>query len=96
MVIHETHVMMCKHSPPPREWKLHSTVITAGDMIDDWLDDRVIEPEEQGVVAEAVNPPPVEYAWPNGAVISRTSQALYCMWFDVMVWSIWYVRMSIK
>ena len=35
-------------------------------MIDDWLDDRIIEPEEQGVVAEVVNPPPVEYAWPNG------------------------------
>ena len=28
-------------------------------MIDDWLDDRIIEPEEHGVVAEAVNPPPV-------------------------------------
>ena len=54
MVIHETHGMMCKHSPPPREWKLHSTIIIAGDMIDDWLDDRIIEPEEQGVVAEAV------------------------------------------
>ena len=38
-------------------------------MIDDWLDDRIIEPEEQGVVAEAVNPPPVEYAWPNGGGI---------------------------
>ena len=67
MVIHETHGMMCKRSPPPREWKLHSTVIITGDMIDDWLDDRIIEPEEQGVVAEAVNPPPVEYAWPNRA-----------------------------
>ena len=42
-------------------------VIIAGDMIDDWLDDRIIEPEEHGVVAEAVNLPPVEYAWPNGA-----------------------------
>ena len=40
-------------------------------MIDDWLDDRIIEPEEYGVVAEAVNSPPVEYAWPNGAVIFR-------------------------
>jgi hypothetical protein len=38
-------------------------------MFDDWLDDRIIEPEEQGVVAEAVNPPPIEYAWPNGAGI---------------------------
>ena len=38
-------------------------------MIDDWLGDRIIEPEEQGVVAEAVNPHPVEYAWPNGAGI---------------------------
>ena len=44
-------------------------VIIAGDMIDDWLDDRIIEPEEHGVVAEDVNPPPVEYAWPNGAGI---------------------------
>ena len=35
-------------------------IIIAGDMIDDWLDDRIIEPEEHGVVAEAVNPPPVE------------------------------------
>ena len=50
MVIHETHGMMCKHNPP-REWKLQSTVIITGDMIDDWLDDRIIEPEEQGVVA---------------------------------------------
>ena len=62
MVIHETHGMMCKHSPPPGEWKLHSTVIIAGDMIDDWLDDRIIEPEEHGVVPEAVNLPLVEYA----------------------------------
>ena len=54
MVIHETHGMMCKHSPPG-EWKLHSTVIIAGDMIDDWLGDRIIEPDEHGVVAEAVN-----------------------------------------
>ena len=38
-------------------------------MIDDWLDDRIIEPEEHGVVDEAVNPPSVEYAWPNGAGI---------------------------
>ena len=76
-------------------------------MIDDWLVDRIIEPKEHGVVAEAVNPPLVDYAWPNGAgifleheaaipLMSRTPHALYCMWFDVMVWSIWYVRMSIK
>ena len=38
-------------------------------MIDDWLDDRIIEPEEHGVVAEAITPPPVEYAWPNEAGI---------------------------
>ena len=74
MVIHETHGMMCKHSPPG-EWKLHSTVIIAGDMIDDWLDDQIIEPEEHGVVAEAVNPPPVEYAWPNGAGIFLEHEA---------------------
>ena len=74
MVIHETHGMMCKHSPH-REWKLHSTVIIAGDMIDDWLDDRIIEPEEQGVLAEAVNLPPVEYAWPNGAGIFLEHEA---------------------
>ena len=72
-------------------------------MIDDWI----IELEEHGVVAEAVNPPLVEYAWPNEAGVFleheaaiainvRTPHALYCMWFDVMVWSIWYVRMSIK
>ena len=44
-------------------------------MIDDWLDDRIIDPEEQGVVAEAVNPPPVEYAWPNGARIFLEQEA---------------------
>ena len=44
-------------------------------MIDDWLDDRIIEPEEQGVVAEAVNPPLVEYAWPNGAGIFLEHEA---------------------
>ena len=38
-------------------------------MIDDWLDDRIIEPEKHGVVAEDVNPPTVEYAWPNRAGI---------------------------
>ena len=38
-------------------------------MIDDWLDDRIIEPEEHGMVAEVVNPPLVEYAWPNEAGI---------------------------
>ena len=74
MVIHETHGMMCKHSPP-HEWKLHSTVIIVGNMIDDWLDDRIIEPEEQGVVAEAVNPPPVEDAWPNRAGIFLEHEA---------------------
>ena len=36
-------------------------------MIDDWLDDRIIEPEEHRVVAEVVNLTPIEYAWPNGA-----------------------------
>ena len=76
-------------------------------MIDDWLDDRIIEPEEHGVVVEAINPPPVEYAWPNeagiilehGASIAinvKNPQALYCMWFNEMVWSIWYMQMSIK
>ena len=50
-------------------------VIIAGDMIDDWLDDWIIEPEEQGVVAEAVNPPPVEYAWPNRAGIFLEHEA---------------------
>jgi len=44
-------------------------------MIDDWLDDRIIEPEEHGVVAEPVNPPPVEYAWPNGAGIFLEHEA---------------------
>ena len=44
-------------------------------MIDDWLDDWIIEPEEHGVVAEAVNPPPVEYAWPNGAGIFLEHEA---------------------
>ena len=76
-------------------------------MIDDWLDDWITEPEEQGVVAEAVNPPPVEYAWPNVAgifleheasiaITATNAQALYCMWFDEMVWSNWYMQMSIK
>ena len=76
-------------------------------MIDDWLDDRIIELEEYGVVAEAVNPPPVEYAWPNGAGIFleheaaiainvTNAQALYCMWFDEMVRSMLYVQMIIK
>ena len=36
-------------------------------MIGDWLDDRIIEAEEDGEVAEAVNPALVEDAWPNGA-----------------------------
>ena len=62
-------MVRCVNTVPPDEWKLHSMVIIASDMIDDWLDDRIIEPEEQGVVAEAVNPPPVAYAWPNGAGI---------------------------
>ena len=44
-------------------------------MIDDWLDDWKIEPEEQGVVAEAVNPSAVEYAWPNRAVIFLEHEA---------------------
>ena len=44
-------------------------------MIDDWLDDRIIEPEEHGVVTEAVKPPPVEYAWPNGAGIFLEHEA---------------------
>ena len=68
MVIHETHGMMCKHSPPG-EWKLHSTVIITGDMIGDWLDDRIIETEEHGVVAKVVNLPPIDYSRPNGAGI---------------------------
>ena len=68
-------MVWCVNTVPPREWKLHSTVIIAGDMIDDWLDDRIIEPEEQGVVAEAVNPPPVEYVWPNGAGIFLEHEA---------------------
>ena len=74
MAIHETRGVMCKNAPPG-EWKLHSTLIIAGDMIDDWLDDRIIEPEEQGVVAEAVNPPPVEYAGPNGSGIFLEHEA---------------------
>ena len=74
MVIHETHGMMCKPSPP-HEWKLHSRVIIASDMIDDWLDDWIIEPEEQGVVAVAVNPPPVEFAWLNRAGIFLEHEA---------------------
>ena len=44
-------------------------VIIAGGMIYDWLDDLIIEPKDHGVVAEAINPPPVEYAWPNEAGI---------------------------
>ena len=44
-------------------------------MIDDWLGDRLILPEEHAVVAEAVNPPPVEYAWPNGAGIFLEHEA---------------------
>ena len=74
MVIHQTNGMMCKHSPPG-EWKLHSTVIIVGDMIDDWLDDRIIEREEQGAVVEAVNLPTVEYAWANGAGIFLEHEA---------------------
>ena len=50
-------------------------VIIAGDMIVYWLDDQIIEPEEHGVVAETVNPPPVEYAWPNGAEIFLEHEA---------------------
>ena len=37
-------MVWCVNTVPPGEWKLHSTVIIAGDMIDDWLDDRIIEP----------------------------------------------------
>ena len=48
-------MVQCVNIVPPGERKMHSMVIIAGDMIDDWLDDRIIEPEEQGVVAEAVN-----------------------------------------
>ena len=48
-------------------------------MIDDWLDGRIIEPEEQGVVAEAVNLPPVEYAWSNGAGIFLEHEATIAM-----------------
>jgi hypothetical protein len=44
-------------------------------MIDDWLDDRIIEPEEHGVVAEALILPPVEYAWPNRAGIFLEHEA---------------------
>ena len=68
-------MICCVNTAPPREWKLHSTVIIAGDMIDDWLDDRIIEPEEHGVVAEAVNPPLVEYALPNRAGIFLEHEA---------------------
>jgi len=39
------------------------------------LDGRIIEPEEHGVVAEAVNLPPIEYAWPNGAGIFLEHEA---------------------
>ena len=60
---------------PPGKLKLHSTVIIAGDIIDDWLDDQIIELEEHGVDAEAINPPPVEYAWPNGAGIFLKHEA---------------------
>ena len=48
---------------------MHSTVFIASDMINDWLDDRIIEPEKHGVVAKAINFPPIEYVWPNGAGI---------------------------
>ena len=58
-------MVRCVNTVPPGEWKLYGTVIIGNDMIDDWLDDRIIEPEEHGVVPEAVNPPPVEYSWPN-------------------------------
>jgi len=72
-------MVQCVNTVPPDEWKLHSTVIIADDMIDDWLDDRldywIIEPDEHGVVAEAVNPPPIEYAWPNGAGIFLEHEA---------------------
>ena len=44
-------------------------------MINDWLDDRIIEPKEHGVVAEAINPRLVEYAWPNRAGIFLEHEA---------------------
>ena len=44
-------------------------------MIDDWLDDRIIEPEEHGVVAEVVNSPPVKYTRPNGVGIFLEHEA---------------------
>ena len=68
-------MVRCVNIVPPSEWNLHSTAIITGDMTDDWLDDLIIEPEEHGVVAEAVNPPPVEYAWPNGARIFLEHEA---------------------
>src|SRR3990170_8953153 len=39
-------MVRCVNTVPPGEWNLHSTIIIAGDMFDDWLDDRIIEPEE--------------------------------------------------
>ena len=50
-------------------------VIITGDMTNDWLDDQIIQAEEHGVVAEAVNPPPVEYAWPNRVGIFLEQEA---------------------
>ena len=50
-------------------------VIITGDMIDDWLDDQIIEPKEHAVVAEAVKPPLVEYAWANRAGIFLEHEA---------------------
>ena len=44
-------------------------------MIDDWLDDQIIEPEEQGVIVEAVNPSPIKYAWFNEAGIFLEHEA---------------------
>ena len=68
-------MVRCVNTVPPGEWKLHNTVIITSDMIDDWLDDRIIEPEEHRVVAEVVNPPPVEYARPNRAGIFLEHEA---------------------
>ena len=66
-------MVRCVNTVPPGKWKLHSMAIITGDMI--WLDDRIVEPEEHGVVAEAVNPPPVEYTWPNEAGIFLEHEA---------------------
>ena len=68
-------MVRCVNTVPPGKWKSHSTVIIVGDMMDDWLDDRIIDPEVHGVVDEAINPPPVEYTWPNGVRIILEHEA---------------------